>query len=255
MSQWITPRIGLIVLAAALLAALGFETDWGASLMAPPVSLRPVNPKQDAAGVLPDFKLSGDSGAYGQIAEHPLLSPTRKPAPTQVVQAAPEPAKPQIRRGLYQLVGITDFGALKVAQVREVGSNRVKSVREGDLLQELLVQKIESNRLNLTFAGEQEILELAKFTASGRVAQAPAPPPMSAQPPPQPQPPVQPQAASVVQQTGPRVLPAGAPPMDSPSVAAAPQLKFPGAGEGSPIPGRVSVAEMLEARRNARANQ
>lgn len=255
MSALFTFRNVLLASAVALFAALGIETDWGAALTAPPLQLRSGAVKADATSVLPDFRLGSEASAYSQIVERPLLNPSRKPAPTQLVTAAPEPPKPQVRRGLYQLVGITDLGAVKIAQVREIASNRVTSVRLGDQLQEMTVAKVESSQVTLAFQGETDVIEMAKFTASGRVPQPAAPPPVSAQPPPQPQAPAQPQAAAVVQQTGPRVMPAGAPQMETPSVAAVPQLKFPGAGDGSPIPGRISVAELLEARRNARANQ
>lgn len=248
MSALFTLRNVLSALAVALLVALGIETDWGAALTAPALQLRSGVVRQDATSVLPDFRLGSEATAYSQIVERPLLNPSRKPAPTQLVTAAPEPPKPQVRRGLYQLIGITDLGAVKIAQVREIASNRVTSVRQGDQLQEMTVAKVEPTQVTLSFQGETDVIEMAKFTASGRVPPPAAPPPMGS-------PPAQPQAAAEVQQTGPRVMPAGVPPLEPPSVAATPQLRFPGAGEGGPIPGRISVAELLEARRNARAAQ
>ena len=255
MSALFTLRNVLSAVAVALLVALGIETDWGAALTAPPLQLRSGIVRQDATSVLPDFRLGSEATAYSQIVERPLLNPSRKPAPTQLVTAAPEPPKPQVRRGLYQLIGITDLGAVKIAQVREIASNRVTSVRQGDQLQEMTVAKVEPTQVTLSFQGETDVIEMAKFTASGRVPPPATPPPMGSPPALQSQPPAQPQAAAEVQQTGPRVMSAGVPPLDPPSVAATPQLRFPGAGEGGPIPGRISVAELLEARRNARAAQ
>lgn len=190
MSAFFTLRNALIALVVSLAVALGFETDWSSALTAPTVSLHPVNPRQDAAGVLPDFKLSGDSSAYGQIAEHPLLSPTRKPAPTQAVALAPESPKPLIRRDLYQLIGVADLGDTRIGQVREIATGRVQSVRQGQSLQEMLVKNVDPGSVTLAFASESDILELPKYTASGRVPQ-PAPPPApvaAAMPPPQPTP-------------------------------------------------------------------
>ncbi len=175
MTPLFTLRNLLVVTAAALAAALGFETDWGNAFTAPPAPVRPVSGKHDSAAVLPEFRLSPDTTNYSQISDRPLLNPTRRPAPTQVVVAATEPPKPQIRRGLYQLVGVTDLGNTKIAQVREVSTNRVKSVREGEPLQELMVNKIGNATLTLTFQGETDVLELAKFTNSGRVPQPPQP--------------------------------------------------------------------------------
>ena len=262
----LTLRNVLIVVAVALTIALGIETDWGSALTATPVTTRSVSAKPDTAQVLPDFRLSSEASTYAQISDRPLLNPTRKPAPTQVVAApAPEPPKPQIRRGLYQLVGITDLGAVKVAQLRELASNRVKSVREGEPIQEMSVTKIESDTVTLAFMGETDILSLAKYTASGRVVvpQLILPPP-----PPSPQPvaAAQQRAGSLGADSFPGAAPVAAPMVVPPPAIpgplaaapkpeeAAPQLKFPGAGENSPIPGRISVGELLERRRLARAN-
>ena len=184
MSALFTLRNALIATAVALLVALGVETDWGAALTTPPLQSRSGTVKQDATSVLPDFRLGSEASAYSQIVERPLLNPSRKPAPTQLVTAAPEPPRPQVRRGLYQLIGITDLGSIKIAQLREIASNRVKSVRQGDQLQEMTVAKVEPTQVTLSFQGETDVIEMAKFTASGRVPQPPPPPPMIAQAPP-----------------------------------------------------------------------
>jgi hypothetical protein len=177
-------RIALAALAAVLGVALAWMTDWGADFTATPdVATRKVNAKLDAGTVLPDFKLGSEASAYAQIAERPLLNPTRRPAPTQpIAQVAPEPPKPQIRRGLYQLIGVTDLGEVKVAQVREVATRRVSSVRLGDALQELKVKKITAESVTLAFDSEEDVLALAKFTPSGQVPPPSTPPPV---PPPQ----------------------------------------------------------------------
>ncbi len=253
MSTLFTLRNALIATAVALLVALGIETDWGAALTTPPLQSRSGAVKQDATSVLPDFRLGSEASAYSQIVERPLLNPSRKPAPTQLVTAAPEPPKPQVRRGLYQLIGITDLGVVKIAQLREIASNRVKSVRQGDQLQEMTVAKVEPTQVTLSFQGETDVIEMAKFTASGRVPQ-PAPPPVIAQAPPlvaAPQaPPAQSLAAAayanpiIAAQLAASGQPA-APAAPTPPVAATPP---------SPTQPRevVSVVEMLERRRLAR---
>jgi hypothetical protein len=183
-------RIALTLLALALAGALGWMTDWGQGFGETNIGEKNVVAKAESATVLPDFKLGSDASAYAAIAEKPLLNPTRKPAPTQAVAvAAPEPPKPQIRRGLYQLVGVSDLGSVKIAQVREVAGGKVRSVRAGENLQELRVAKIDLNAVTLEFQGETDVLEIAKYTASGRVPQQPVPPPpiAGAQPPVPPQ--------------------------------------------------------------------
>ncbi|MGL4232257.1 MAG: hypothetical protein ACRCWJ_12900 [Casimicrobium sp.] len=233
-------QIALAALAAALIGALGWMTDWGQDFSAEPdIASRKVSAKIEGASVLPDFKLGSESNAYTQIAERPLLNPTRKPAPTQpIAQVAPEPPKPQIRRGLYQLVGVSDFGGVKVAQVRELAGNRVRTVRLGDMLQELKVVRIDSSKLVLDFQGEKDEVALASFTASGRV---PVPPPASA-----PQalgaPPLPPQSVPAMQQ-----LPTGQS-AALPSQQASPLILQ---GASAPAPPSGQVLEERRARRAA----
>jgi hypothetical protein len=191
MMQLFTLRNALVAAAIGLIAAFGYETDWGDAFSAPPIPTRQTAAKHDSAAVLPDFRLSSEANAYSQITERPLLNPSRKPAPTQApVAAATEPPKPQIRRGLYTLIGVTDLGGSMIAQVKEVSTGRVKSVREGDSLQELGVKKIEPSRITLAFRSDTDVVELPKYTASGRVPQptvvatpAPLAPPSAAPPP------------------------------------------------------------------------
>jgi len=180
----------LMVAACALVGALGFQIansdvyDGGVSAHAHRSS-----GGANGTSILPDFGLGSNASAYSLMVERPLMNPTRKPAPTQAKVAAPEPAKPAIRRGLYELVGVSDFGAGIAAQVRELSTRRITTVRVGDRLQEMTVATITPTRATLTFAGEIDTLDLPKFTASGRVPQPAAlptapPPQVALQPPP-----------------------------------------------------------------------
>lgn len=253
MSALFTLRNALIAAAAALLLALGIETDWGAALTTPPLLSRSGAVKHDATSVLPDFRMSSEASAYSQIVERPLLNPSRKPAPTQLVTAAPEPPRPQVRRGLYQLIGITDLGVIKIAQLREVASNRVKSVRQGDQLQEMTVAKVEPTQVTLTFQGETDVIEMAKFTASGRVPQPAPPPPVAAQLPPQSpvpiQPPAQPLAAAAYANPIIAAQLAASGQAAAPVTPAAPAATPPPPAQRGEV---ISVVEMLERRRLAR---
>lgn len=255
MSALFTLRNALLATAAALLVALGIESDWGAALTAPVLQVRSGVVKQDAASVLPDFRLGSEANAYNQIVERPLLNPSRKPAPTQLVTAAPEPPKPQVRRGLYQLIGITDLGAVKIAQVREIASNRVKSVRQGDQLQEMTVAKVELTQVTLSFQGETDVIEMAKFTASGRVPQPAPPPAVIAQAPPPTGVPIQPpgQALAAAAYANPIIAAQLAAAGQAPGAPAA-AAPAPAVAQQPPAAQRevVSVVEMLERRRLAR---
>ena len=202
----------LLVAACALAGALGFQIansdvyDGGVSAHAHRSS-----GGANGTSILPDFGLGSNASAYSLMVEQPLLNPTRKPAPTQAKVAAPEPAKPAIRRGLYELVGVSDFGAGIAAQVRELSTRRITTVRVGDRLQELTVATITPTKATLIFAGEIDALDLPKFTASGRVPQ-PAPPQPVAPPPqtPLPQQAPPPVAAAPASTTS---APSGAPPV------------------------------------------
>lgn len=252
MSTLFTLRNALIATAVALLVALGIQTDWGAALTTPTLLSRSGAVKQDATSVLPDFRLGSEASAYSQIVERPLLNPSRKPAPTQLVTAAPEPPRPQVRRGLYQLIGITDLGVVKIAQLREIASNRVKSVRQGDQLQEMTVAKVEPTQVTLSFQGETDVIEMAKFTASGRVPQPAPPPQVIAQAPP-PMAPTQPPAQSLAATA--YANPIIAAQLAASGQAAAPAAPAPPAAT-PPLPTQprdvISVVEMLERRRVAR---
>jgi len=250
MSTLFTLRNLLIVTAVALGAALGFEMDWGNALSGSPLSARAVNGKFDGATVLPDFRLQSEAGAYAQISERPLLNPTRRPAPTQLVAAATEPPKPQVRRGLYQLIGVMDLGDVKIAQVREIASNRTRSVREGELLQEMTVKKVEETQVTLAFQGETDVIQMAKFTASGRVPQllpAPVQTPVQRTLSPQPMPP-SPSRPPPIQQP----VASGNVPSVSPSVPTSVPAGVAATSPPSKPREVINVVEMLERRRLAR---
>ena len=161
--------------------------------------------------VLPDFRIGVDAPLYADMVDRPLYSPTRMLAPAQVVIAAPEPAKPSIRRGLYELVGVADLGDVRVAQVREAATRRTISVREGDTLQEMQVTRVDRDRAVLTFQGETDELRLPSFTPTGRVPQpiAPALVPVPA-------------ALPVVQASATQATTAMPTPLPTPVIAAAP---------------------------------
>lgn len=200
-------RVALIAVATALSVALLVQI----SMLGGSADVRSGTPdtRQSArASVLPDFRLGSDQAdAYAAVVTRPLLNPERKPAPKQAVAVATEPPRPQIRRGLYELLGVSEMGAVRVAQVRELASRRTHSVRKGDVLQEMQVLAVEKDRLILAFLGERDEIRLAAYTASGRV---PAPPPP-------PQPPLQPVVAPAVQAS----VPVPATPAPLPQMATA----------------------------------
>ena len=131
--------------------------------------------------VLPDFRIASESGEYDEVISRPLLNPSRRPAPLQAVSAATEPSKPQIRRGLYEMIGVLEIGDKRLAQLRELAANRVHTVRVGEQLQEFRVKAITPQMVSLEFAGETDEVRLPAFTNSTKARMsAPVPPPVAA---------------------------------------------------------------------------
>lgn len=190
-----------------------------------------------AATVLPDFKMGNEASAYNEIVARPLLNPSRRPAPLQAVSQATEPPKPQIRRGLYELIGILDAGDTRLAQVRELAANRVHTIRVGEQLQEFRVKVIAPEYVALEFAGEVDEVRLPKYTNSGKArsfapppavatAAMPATPALQPQSPPSPTPmPIQSAQASPPA-AGPVPVPATAPRPAAPAMDSRQQAEF-----------------------------
>lgn len=168
-------NLTLGALAGTLLGMFGWLSDWGRAFTEPVVFDRKPVAKRAIDGLLPDFRLVTDASAYSAISERTLLNPTRRPAPPPpVVTAVVDTPKPRIRRGLFQLIGVTDLGSLKIAQVRELANSRVHSVRAGDRLQEFSVIDVATDSAQLGFAGETEVLRLATYSASVYAAPSPS---------------------------------------------------------------------------------
>ncbi len=156
---------------ALLLAYGGYVTDWGRQLGGNEVSWRKVTTPSLSTGVVPDIAFNADASPYAAVTEHNVFAPWRKPAPPADTAKVPvEPPKPQIRRGIYTLTGTIALGDDVIATVKETATGRTKQVRKGEQLQEYLVEKVESDRVFLAFAGQTEELALAKFTQSGRAS-------------------------------------------------------------------------------------
>jgi hypothetical protein len=208
---WLIPLI-------ALLAYGGKLTDWGRDLVSDDIAWKKVNAQMAANGVVPDIAFNADASPYAVITDRNLFVPWRKPSPPPEPPKPPaDPPKPQIRRGIYALTGTMQIGNDTFATVKENATNRTKSVKVGDELQEYKVQEVNNDRVVLAYAGQTEELVLAKYTQSGRAV---APPAQAVQIPPLP--PQVPQAGQVPQQ-----VPPGMP---------AVQPRAPNAGQAVPVP-------------------
>jgi hypothetical protein len=259
---WLIPLI-------ALLAYGGKLTDWGRDLVSDDIAWKKVNAQMAANGVVPDIAFNADASPYAVITDRNLFVPWRKPSPPPEAAKPPiDPPKPQIRRGIYALTGTMQIGTDTFATVKENATNRTKSVKVGDELQEYKVQEVNNDRVVLAYAGQTEELVLAKYTQSGRAV---APPAQAVQTPPLP--PQVPQPGQVPQQLPPGmpavqprapqpVAPGFFPPSNGGFPPGAQPVPVPAAPPATPVtavpvaqqpqPEIIDVGELLRRRREAR---
>ena len=116
---------------AAVIAAIGIETDWGRSFNrdAPAPSVTP--PQPVAVALLPEYRIDGGTEARRETVDRVLFNPTRRPAPPASQAAGSASA---MKRGQYTLTGTTVVGNVATAFLREVNGGKSRSVHQGDKL-------------------------------------------------------------------------------------------------------------------------
>jgi len=207
---------------AAVIAAIGIETDWGRSFNrdAPAPSVTP--PQPVAVALLPEYRIDGGTEARRETVDRVLFNPTRRPAPPASQAAGSASA---MKRGQYTLTGTTVVGNVATAFLREVNGGKSRSVHQGDKLGDgLLVAEVRPDRVRLKQGDDVEELSL-KIAAGPKmtVQTVPvAPPTAVAQPGPQPREPSsirprRPSAERAVPVAMPRVPSRRLPPSQPPS--------------------------------------
>ena len=242
------------VLAALLLAVIGWETQWGTRIRP---ALPVVPPKPGAAvdaRVLPTLAAAAPEQAYPESVARPLFVPSRRPAPT-----APTTPVATMPKGTLTLQGVTIAGNTRIAMLREK-SGRVHRVEQGRTVNGMTVASVEPERVVLTMGDEQETVAMLVSRAGGAPGTPPAAPaPASGPFPPPPATPAPP-------------APGGPPPVGTPPMPGQPMPGQPGgapvrAADGTPLPGAPVAGaqppqpnatpmtpEELLARRRARRN-
>lgn len=200
---------------AALLAVIGWETDWGRKVK-PETTLPAATAQPVAVALLPEYKLNGGPEARRETVERPAFVPTRRPPPPPPEKEAP---RPRIQRGQFVLTGTAVVDQQAIAFLREASTGRSRSVRKGDTINGLTVAEVAPDRVVLALGDETEPLSL-------KVAAGPR---------------------TTVQPAVPAVAVPGAAPVPGQPVAAAPASATPG---GDP-----DAQTLLERRRAARAAQ
>jgi hypothetical protein len=161
---------------AVVVAALGYETDWGRDVTPdrpPPAKL---GPSPVGVALLPEFRISGGVDARRETVERSLFNPTRRPAPpaTQTAQAAT-----QAQHGQYTLTGTTVVGNVATAFLREVKGGKSHTVRAGESLNGVTVAEVKSDVVKLKQGTDVEELRLKIASGPKSTVQIapPAPPP------------------------------------------------------------------------------
>jgi len=175
---------------AIVVAALGFETDWGRSL-SPIEPVRAIAPAQPVTvALMPEYRIDGGLEARKDTVDRVLFNPTRRPAPA-ATQTAGGPST--MKRGQFALTGTTVVGNTATAFLREVAGGKARSVRKGETLNGMTVAEVTTDRVRLKQGDEFEDLQL-KIAAGPRTTVQPAP--VVAAAPAAPGAPVQPGAAA-----------------------------------------------------------
>ncbi|MBK6601531.1 MAG: hypothetical protein IPG28_08215 [Betaproteobacteria bacterium] len=172
---WLVPLVVIV-------AAIGWQTDWGRHLRPEPQSVEPITPKPVSIAVLPDYELAGGLAARTETTARTLFNPTRRPAPPLVAEAP----KPTIKRGQFTLTGTLVVDGKSTAFLREVAGGKSRRVLQGQSINGLLVAEVKPDRVKLTMGDESEDLVLKVQPNPKPTAVAAAPPAApGAAPPPQ----------------------------------------------------------------------
>jgi hypothetical protein len=237
---WVIPFVVVV-------AALGYETDWGRDVAhdvapPPPEGL----PPPVAVALLPEYRIDGGVDARKETVERALFNPTRRPAPPAAPGAGAGASMP---RGLYTLTGTTVDGSVATAFLRETKGGKSHAVHQGETLDGLLVAEVRPDLVRLKKGDDFEDLQLKIASGPKTTIQVAAPAPAQAAGAP---------GQPVQRTTGAGTRAAGGTgaatqnqnPRGTRAVVPPPAANPPAAGT-SARPGVVSVGELLQQRRRA----
>ncbi len=153
---------GVIVMAwaaanGALVGVMGHELDWE-PLQEPP---RPLQTAQAAPEVtteaLPNFQLPPLEKKFTATTERPLFVSTRRKPPPPGTEAQ---VKPTMKKGQFQLLGTTITDEFSSAIVRELATGKIRPVMQDKLINGLLLESVEADRIVFTQYDDKEELLL-----------------------------------------------------------------------------------------------
>jgi len=150
---WLVPLVGL-------LAMLGWEVRWGSGLRIHPPAEAPLEPKPVTTALLPEYVIAGGVAARSETVARTLFNPTRRPAPVAVAEVA----KPRMVRGQFTLMGTTLAGDRSLAFLKETSGGKSRTVKQGDMINGMLVAEVKPDRVKLTQADDFEEITLRVVT-------------------------------------------------------------------------------------------
>jgi hypothetical protein len=171
MSRW-RSRLWWLLPALAIGVLLGIELGWGRQVHRLPEPPAALEARQVTPALLPEYKVEGGLAGRVETVNRTLFNPTRRPAPTAVVDAG----KSQMQRGQFVLTGTSLAGERSIAFLKEIAGGKSRTVRQGEQLNGMLVAEVRSDRVRLTLGDDSEELVL-KIAAGPKTTVNPAPPP------------------------------------------------------------------------------
>ena len=177
----------VIVALVAMCAVIGWETGWGARVLAEPEQAAAPAPQPVPLSLLPDYEIEGGIASRRETVERPAFVPTRRPAPA-AVQEAPRPKMP---RNQFTLTGTAVVDQKQIAFLRETAGGKARTVRAGESINGVVVAEVKPDRVKLVMGDETEELTLKVAQGPRQTVQPPAPGappvPVPGQQPPRPQ--------------------------------------------------------------------
>lgn len=121
----------------------------------------------------PDFRLPPPEKAFPVTLERPLFVPDRRKAPP--IPPPPPPPPPTMKKGQFQLVGTIITDDLKAAYLRELAGGKVRQVQLGTIINGILLEQVEPDRVVLSQYDDHEELVLKIQPSPAKAAPVPAP--------------------------------------------------------------------------------
>jgi len=160
-----------VVAFGALCAIIGWETGWGARVLADAEPTAVPAPQPVPLALLPDYEIEGGIASRRDTVERPAFVPTRRPAPA-AVQESP---KPKMARNQFTLTGTAVVDQKQIAFLRETAGGKARTVRAGESINGVVVAEVKPDRVKLVMGDESEELTLKVAQGPRQTIQPPVP--------------------------------------------------------------------------------